>query len=401
VYNFSLTSTSWLHANETDATTPNNKCAWNSFNTLLLIGCLVILTINVLTSFILFRVPIVNIRGRSNPVYLCIRFMNVSDIVQACLMLIMPLFANDDCSYIGGAYLCNFFGMIALFLLIISPLTTILMSFDRLLALYKPVLYRSHAGMKVLRISLQVSIAVVLLISILPLFHIGDYHVVTGRRVCLIDTITDDTASHYYVVSVHILFLIALVLMMVCTVSFQFKLHQLENKKKKFKSRCSSRRTRNATVTTMAICLIFIFCYSPYIVRVLYEITTHVKSGEVITLISFSLAFLQPLINPLVCLFANTRYRKELKIVVHKLGTSEVSSTSDFQTTTTRGATAHFMHGSRNNSQRKSPTEKQVPKSFLSFSTEMFTRSHRRLNSTNSAGSRSDKSRRTSTKSVV
>ncbi len=68
---------------------------------------------------------------------------------QAFLMLVMPLFARNDCSWIGGAAVCDLFGSSALFLLVISPLTTILMAFDRVLALYQPFMYRSHVGMRV------------------------------------------------------------------------------------------------------------------------------------------------------------------------------------------------------------------------------------------------------------
>ena len=64
-------------------------------------------------------------------------------------MLMMPLFSKNDCTFIGGAYMCNAFGMLALFLLVISPLTTILLSLDRLVALYRPLYYRSRSGTKV------------------------------------------------------------------------------------------------------------------------------------------------------------------------------------------------------------------------------------------------------------
>lgn len=58
------------------------QCAWNGMNTAL-VSCLVVtLLLNIFASVILFRVPLVTVRGRSNPVYLCIRFLNISDVAQ-------------------------------------------------------------------------------------------------------------------------------------------------------------------------------------------------------------------------------------------------------------------------------------------------------------------------------
>jgi len=334
--NFSSTIFATVTENNNVTTTNEKPCEWSIINTALAIGCSLTLLFNLLASVVLFRVPLVNIRGRSNPVYLCIRSMNICDISQAFLMLTMPLFTREDCTFIGDNPFCNFMAFLALFLLLISPLITILMAFDRVFALYKPFIYRSNVGMKVLKNALQISILFVFVIALLPIFGVGEYHVVRGRRVCLIDTITDDIVDYVYVITVHSIFVIALCLLLACTFSFQFKLTLLENDKKNKRRKASSKRTRNATMTTMAICLIFIFCYSPYIIRVLKEASTGEKSSQVVTYVTFALAFLQPLINPLVCVGANARYRKELLVVMKKIGAGEMESSSDSGTTNAR-----------------------------------------------------------------
>jgi len=68
---------------------------------------------------------------------------------QSSLLLIMPLLADNDCNWAGGTMCCNIMGFFALSLLLVSPLFTILMAFDRVIALYKPFKYRNHLGLKV------------------------------------------------------------------------------------------------------------------------------------------------------------------------------------------------------------------------------------------------------------
>uniref|UniRef100_H2YHF9 G-protein coupled receptors family 1 profile domain-containing protein n=1 Tax=Ciona savignyi TaxID=51511 RepID=H2YHF9_CIOSA len=214
--------------------------------------------LNMAASFVLFRVPLVTVRGRSNPVYLCIRFLNISDLIQAFLLLLMPIFATPDCGWKGGMLFCNVLGFLALYLLLVSPLITILMAFDRVIALYQPFKYRSHLGLTMLKVLLPCACCFVAFITILPIFGVGEYHVVRGRRMCLLDTITDDPVDQIYVLVVHYITLCALLFMAACTVTFQLKLCRMNFDKKhqtnSLRKRRTGRRTRNATITTMAVC---------------------------------------------------------------------------------------------------------------------------------------------------
>ncbi|CAK8673785.1 unnamed protein product [Clavelina lepadiformis] len=310
-----------------NGTEPELKCKWDTFNTMLLCLLLLTLIMNGFASVVLFRVPLVNVRGRSNPVYLCIRFLNVTDILQTLLLLLMPIFARPDCGWIGGAISCRIMGFMALFLLLASPVFTILMAFDRVIALYQPFKYRSNLGLKMLKIMLPISCGLVLFTTVLPIFGIGEYHVVTGRRFCLLDTITDDPVDRAYVVAIHVIILLALLFMAACTVTFQIKLCCMSFEKKS---------------------------------RVLSESSSGNKSSSWVIWITFGLAFTQPLLNPIVYVATNVRYRQEMQNLLRRKKTREVEST-DSNTATSRGAINGFrrrwsnsVSGSRKSSARSS-----------------------------------------------
>nr|XP_039274581.1 uncharacterized protein LOC120348506 [Styela clava]XP_039274582.1 uncharacterized protein LOC120348506 [Styela clava] len=342
------------------------KCKWNSLNTGM--ACLLFLTftLNVLSSIVLFRVPLVTVRGRSNPVYLCIRFLNICDVLQAFFLILMPAFATPECDWLGGKISCSIMGFIVLFFLLVSPLITILMAFDRVIALYWPFKYRSHLGLKLLKFLLPSACILVIITTILPIFGVGEYHVVKGRRFCLLDTITENSLHRSYVIGVHSVFFLALLFMLSCTIAFQSKLLSMSFTKKhkesksKARKKVSSRRTRNATLTTMAVCCIFIICYMPYVIRVLVEASTLQKSPTIITWMTFGLAFLQPLLNPVVYLGTNARYRKELQALIKNIKVSdwETSSESGVTHNGSRGAFSGFRRrissGGSRNSKRSS-----------------------------------------------
>lgn len=84
IYNFSAVNSS--------GDKESHQCEWNSLNTGMTILLIVTLFLNLLSSVVLFRVPLVTVRGRSNPVYLCIRFLNVCDVLQVSFALYVPLF---------------------------------------------------------------------------------------------------------------------------------------------------------------------------------------------------------------------------------------------------------------------------------------------------------------------
>ncbi|XP_078489498.1 uncharacterized protein LOC100182439 [Ciona intestinalis] len=342
---------------------PNNtnpyigQCKWNILNTTLALFLALTILLNLAASFVLFRVPLVTVRGRSNPVYLCIRFLNITDLIQAVLLLLMPIFATPDCNWAGGMLSCRIMGFLALFLLLVSPLITILMAFDRVIALYQPFKYRSHLGLTMLKVLLPAACGFVLCTTILPIFGVGEYHVVRGRRMCLLDTNNDDRIDQIYALVVHSIFLCALLFMAACTVTFQLKLCRM-NFDKKHQSQTNRKRragrTRNATITTMAVCCIFIICYLPYVIRVLAEASTGVKSSTWFTWLTFGLAFLQPMLNPVVYVATNVRYRQELLAMIRNMKTAEFETSSD--SFASRGAFAEFRRriSSRQGSKRSS-----------------------------------------------
>ena len=169
-----------------------NACAWSTINTFFSLGLVLTVGVNMMAAIVLFRVPLVSLHGRSNPIYLCIRFLNICDIMQvnvcifpftkiktgwskkfqgrsyikfnnflisfpqALLLLFMPAFVRPDCSFVGGSTDSIKLGagpgtlaFFAFFFNLISPITTILMALDRCIALYQPFKYRSHLGLKV------------------------------------------------------------------------------------------------------------------------------------------------------------------------------------------------------------------------------------------------------------
>jgi len=88
--------------NTTPASEKNmtGECKWNVLNSVLVSTLLVSTMVNVFAAVILFRVPLITSRGRSNPVYLCIRCLNLSDIAQVkcfpgfLFLLILRIFSN-------------------------------------------------------------------------------------------------------------------------------------------------------------------------------------------------------------------------------------------------------------------------------------------------------------------
>lgn len=361
-----------VNLSNTSAEISNDECKWGHFNTGILILLFFTLALNILASFVLFRVPLTTMRGRSNPVYFCIRVLNICDVLQAGFLLIMPAFATPDCEWIGGEKACSAMGFVALFFLLISPLITILMAFDRVIALYFPFKYRSQLGLKMLKILLPSSCAFVMLITMFPLLDIGEYHVVKGRRFCLLDTITDNTKDRNYVLAVHGIFLAALIFMLSCTAAIQWKLLSMPFSKKekegksKVRIKAASRRTRNATLTAVAVCGIFVICYMPYVIRVLIEASTSKKSTTWITWLTFGLSFLQSLLNPVVCIVTNARYRKELKALIKNIKVTETEFSSEsgafpsfgLRTLSFTGVRKRLSsRSSRNSSRRSKPVE--------------------------------------------
>ena len=226
------------------------ECEWSPLNSFLTSLLFFMLLLNLLATFIIFQIPLISSRGRSNPVNLCIRFLNVIDIVQvsklkkvqiftipaatrksewrspyprfrawatqlwwnvtavasrwrrcarfdrpgnrsqdlpqrsllplhqtstsvktkslciyfvcsqALLLLIMPAFSDQDCHWIGGEVSCKAWGFAALSLLLVSPLITIMMALDRVIALYRPFKYKSNFGLQVSRLVVCSSILV-------------------------------------------------------------------------------------------------------------------------------------------------------------------------------------------------------------------------------------------------
>lgn len=58
------------------------KCKWTSLNSAITSVLLLSFALNALAAIVVFRVPLVSNRGRSNPLHLCIRFLNAVDMIQ-------------------------------------------------------------------------------------------------------------------------------------------------------------------------------------------------------------------------------------------------------------------------------------------------------------------------------
>ena len=78
----------------------HGECKWTIFNTGMAIFLGLTLILNLITAFIIFRVPLITNRGRSNPVYLCIRFLNVVDMTQVGSSQISRCFCGSLCGYL-------------------------------------------------------------------------------------------------------------------------------------------------------------------------------------------------------------------------------------------------------------------------------------------------------------
>jgi len=61
----------------------------------------------------------------------------------------MPVFADNDCNWIGGQVCCSILGFLTMFLVLVSSVIIILMAWDRANALYRPFDYHANKGLKV------------------------------------------------------------------------------------------------------------------------------------------------------------------------------------------------------------------------------------------------------------
>ena len=65
-----------------DSSTLRGQCKWSPLNSALSGFLVLTFSLNIVAAFVIFRVPLVSTRGRCNPVYLCIRFLNSIDLAQ-------------------------------------------------------------------------------------------------------------------------------------------------------------------------------------------------------------------------------------------------------------------------------------------------------------------------------
>ncbi|KAJ8299077.1 hypothetical protein KUTeg_023137 [Tegillarca granosa] len=265
--------------------------------------CLLLMTLifNAVSIFVL-----VNIRGQiqTNDHFLVLT-LAINDFVTTLLYAIMLVGGWITCGSIMEDNSCSIFGWLSTGMVVWSAWIIIIMTVVRYLATVRPVYYRTNVTVSKLAIALVVTLVLTLAQLIFPFFHLAvPYAFYEDNRICAYEfapgrggvihrSILGILASEGLIATLIVLYCN---ISIICQLRRKNVVHATTSRVMTSKQTFKSKRTAFANVTK---------------VRVLYDVVENSPDqNELRHSVTMILLFMSPLLNPLVYVACNKKYRE-------------------------------------------------------------------------------------------
>ncbi|EDV28697.1 uncharacterized protein TRIADDRAFT_51874 [Trichoplax adhaerens] len=298
-----------------------NDCADMWYSIIFLVTLFLTFLFNSICLFIIW-----NINGfKNNKNHLYVRALLVCDVGAALFMAVCPSMYLIDCSFVKSQGLCSAIGFITSVFNGMTALIVALMCIDRYLAIIKPFLYRRIVTYNKIVICIILCAVWLSLHMAIPLWGSGKFITYPIGRYCSFDIFEKkpyDRVLSYLVFGEGI---IISFLVIFCSIRI---IRSLRKQRKSIKtmsikqtSRAKARLiTGNFEMLTAWIAVCFISCYLPFVLfRLLCMINIELQDtfGHYIT---ENILYLNPLLNPFLCVTYNKRYRTKFHIMLMQCG---------------------------------------------------------------------------------
>ncbi|OWF35374.1 Rhodopsin, GQ-coupled [Mizuhopecten yessoensis] len=252
--------------------------------------------------------------------YLLVLTLAVNDFVTMALFTVMWIGGWIRCKNIMDVHLCSFFGWLATTMVIWSAWVVIIMAGCRYLATVKPLYYRSSVTRGNVIIVLVFTLFFTLLQLMLPFTGLAaPYVFYDENRICAYNFSAGIAGfSHRIILGVLATEgLLATIVIMYFNISIIYVLRRVNVVRPEpalarpdMTSNNQTKRTAFANVTKV-VSAVYCICYAPFLVRLLYDVIDNTPhQNDLRHSISMTLLFMSPLLNPMVYVACNRRYRE-------------------------------------------------------------------------------------------
>ncbi len=213
-----------------------------------------------------------------NYLILALNFTDFYGIVFCTLPTLLCYLFKD---WVGGEAMCNFQGVSTMFASLASGIFATVMAVDRLLAVWRPFIYRSHVTVKKTFVTIIVTWLVAMFIAVLPLAGVGDFVRNLTGTFCTVNWFAKSTSNRVYSVFYAIIGITLVFIVVVCNVRIalsmfqrrrkQYNLHGLDSDKKRKENTKSEQNEMQLVKSIAAISVLFIVCWFPFMVSLINQ----------------------------------------------------------------------------------------------------------------------------------
>ena len=206
--------------------------------------------------------------------------LNFTDFYGICFCTLPTLLCYLFKDWVGGDTMCNYQGVSTIFASLGSGIFATVMAVDRLLAVWKPFVYKKHVTVQKTMIIVVVTWILALFIAVLPLAGVGDYVRNLTGTYCTVNWFAESTADRFYSVFYAVLGILLVIVVVLCNIRIGISLYQMKRKRLRlhgFAAADKNRNQPNENITSQknemqlvksigAISILFIICWFPFMV---------------------------------------------------------------------------------------------------------------------------------------
>ncbi|XP_033752030.1 C-C chemokine receptor type 4-like [Pecten maximus] len=333
-------------ANTSEVNVEDFSCDLDLSKAELPIVLLLTLVLNILSVIILYKLR----HAFQSTDTMMVATLITNDAVTSLIFIVMWLagWASCGCIMVVDIFFCSAFGWLGTAMVMWSAWIVTIMSASRYLALARPFFYRNHVKTFQLKVAMAITLFITFLQFTGPFYGTAvQYEYYSENKVCAYDFAPGHgEASHRYillVITIEGFSLIGMVLFF--NISIVIKLRRVNvvrpepTHTRTDTSNIQTKRTAFANVTKV-VSAVYCICYAPFLIRLLYDVidnTPHQNDPR--HSITMTLLFMSPLLNPMVYVACNRRYREYIVQTFKKLCKGKetlVSDSSGLGTQTTR-----------------------------------------------------------------
>ena len=198
--------------------------------------------------------------------------LNFTDFYGIAFCTFPTLLCYLNKNWTGGDIMCNFQGVSTMFASLASGIFASVMATDRLLAIWKPYIYRQHVTVKKTLITICATWLIALFIGLLPLVGVGDFVRNLTGTFCTVNWFAKRPADQAYSIVYASIGIVLVVVVVICNIQITVSLFRIKRKRQEMVSAmrltdATSRKTEMQLVKSVgAISVLFVICWFPFMV---------------------------------------------------------------------------------------------------------------------------------------